>query len=33
LVNDVNPEWKDLSEEIGIDEEYIKAINEHYAIS
>jgi len=28
LINDFNPEWKDLSGEIGIDEEYIEAIKE-----
>jgi len=30
LINDSNPEWKDLSEEIGIDAEYIEVIKSHY---
>ena len=37
LINDFNPEWKDLSEEIGVDNEYIEAIkaeyNRHFAIA
>lgn len=30
LINEMNPSWKDLSEEIGVTEEYIKAIKEYY---
>jgi putative endonuclease len=30
LVNDFNPEWNDLSEEIGIDKEFIEAIKYEY---
>lgn len=30
LINSENPEWKDLSEEIGVDSELIKAVKEHY---
>ena len=30
LINDFNPEWKDLSDQIGIDNEYIKAVKAHY---
>jgi len=30
LVNDFNPEWKDLSEEIGVTNEIIEAIKTHY---
>jgi putative endonuclease len=30
LINDFNPEWKDLSKEIGIDEEFIIALKEEY---
>ena len=30
LVNDFNPKWKDLSEEIGVDKEYINAIDTEY---
>ena len=30
LVIGFNPEWKDLSKEIGIDDDYINAIKEHY---
>lgn len=26
LINDFNPEWKDLSEDIGLDAEYIQAV-------
>ena len=32
LVNDFNPQWKDLSEEIGIDKEYIEAIKAEYSL-
>ncbi|MDR1594099.1 MAG: GIY-YIG nuclease family protein [Prevotellaceae bacterium] len=30
LVNDFNSEWKDLSKDIGVDNEYIDAIKAHY---
>jgi putative endonuclease len=30
LVNEINPEWKDLSESIGLTEEYIDYIKEYY---
>ena len=30
LINDFNPEWKDLSENIGIEDDYVQAVNEHY---
>jgi putative endonuclease len=30
LVNDFNPEWKDLSEEIGVNDDYINAAKNHY---
>lgn len=30
LINGMNPEWKDLSEKIGVDEEMIKTIKEYY---
>jgi putative endonuclease len=30
LINTENPEWKDLSDSIGIDEEYVMAVREHY---
>ena len=30
LISDFNPEWRDLSEEIGINEDYINAVREHY---
>jgi len=30
LINDNNPEWKDLSEEIGVTSEMIDAIKAHY---
>jgi putative endonuclease len=31
LINEINPEWKDLSEEIGVDKEYIEAIKAEYS--
>ena len=31
LISDINPEWRDLCEEIGIDEEYIEAIKAEYS--
>ena len=30
LVNDFNPEWKDLSKEIGVTSELIEGVKEHY---
>ena len=33
LIDDFNSEWKDLSEEIGIDEEYIEAIKVEYNLN
>ena len=30
LINDFNPEWKDMAEEIGCDAEYIQAVKEAY---
>ncbi len=30
LINDMNPEWKDLTEDIGVDEEYIQSVKEMY---
>jgi putative endonuclease len=33
LVNDVNPEWKDLSDEIGVTKEFIDAVKEHYHLN
>ena len=30
LINDFNPEWKDLTEDIGVDEEYIQSVKETY---
>lgn len=30
LINDFNPEWKDLSEAIGLDAEYIRAVKDAY---
>ena len=30
LVNSMNPDWNDLSENIGLTEEYIEGIKEHY---
>ena len=30
LTNDINPEWKDLSEDIGLDAEYIQAVKDAY---
>jgi hypothetical protein len=30
LVNDFNPEWKDLSQEIGVDNDFVDATKEHY---
>ena len=33
LIGRMNPGWKDLSEEIGANEEWIKAVREHYGIA
>ena len=30
LINDFNPVWKDLSEDIGLDDEYIQAVKDAY---
>ena len=30
LINELNPEWNDLSETIGLNEEYIQSVKEHY---
>lgn len=30
LINDFNPEWKDLSQDIGVDAEYIQAVKSAY---
>ena len=30
LKNEMNPSWKDLSSEIGVDDEWINAVKEHY---
>ena len=30
LINDFNPEWKDLAEDIGLDAEYISAVKDAY---
>ena len=32
LINSMNPDWNDLSENIGLTEEYIEGIKEHYRI-
>ena len=31
LINDFNPEWKDLTEDIGVDEAYIQKVKEVYS--
>ena len=31
LINDFNPEWKDLSEDIGVNEEYMQSVKEAYS--
>ena len=31
LINDFNPEWNDLSEDIGVDEEYLQSVKEVYS--
>ena len=30
LINEFNPEWKDLSDDIGVDEEYMQSVKEVY---
>jgi putative endonuclease len=30
LINGKNPAWRDLSEEIGVDQEWIESVKEHY---
>ena len=30
LINEFNPEWNDLAETIGVDDEYIQSVKEHY---
>ena len=30
LINDMNPEWKDLAEDIGVDEEYMQSVKVYY---
>ena len=30
LINDINPQWNDLSEEIGADSEYIQSVKDAY---
>ena len=30
LINEFNPEWKDLSDDIGLDVEYMNSVKEHY---
>ena len=30
LINEFNPEWKDLTDDIGVDEEYIQSVKEAY---
>ena len=30
LINELNPEWNDLAETIGVDDEYIQSVKEHY---
>ena len=30
LINDHNPEWNDLSQSIGLNDEYIQSVKEHY---
>ena len=33
LINELNNEWKDLAEEIGLDEEYIQSVKESYEVA
>ncbi len=30
LIKEFNPEWKDLSDDIGVDEEYMQSVKEYY---
>lgn len=30
LINDFNPEWKDLAEDVGVDADYIQAVKDAY---
>ena len=30
LINDFNPKWRDMAEEIGVDDEYIQAVKDAY---
>ena len=30
LIKEFNPEWKDLSDDIGLDEEYLQSVKEYY---
>ncbi len=30
LIKEFNPEWKDLSDDIGLDEEYMQSVKEYY---
>jgi len=30
LINEFNPEWMDMSNDIGLDEEYLQSLKEHY---
>ena len=30
LINDFNPEWKDLTDDIGVDDEYLQSVKEAY---
>ena len=30
LINEFNPEWKDLADDIGVDEEYMQSVKEYY---
>ena len=32
LINDLNPTWTDLSNEIGLNEEYLKSVKESYLV-
>ena len=32
LINEFNPEWKDLTEDIGVNEEYMQSIKEAYEV-
>ena len=30
LINDMNPEWKDLADDIGVNDEYLQSVIEYY---